>query len=57
MKTYTASRLYHCECCDGEIRPGEGFTIERGGNFYKIGHEPKDRTEAAREDTKEIITA
>jgi hypothetical protein len=58
MKTYTSKYIIHCDCgCEQVIFIGEGFTRERGGNTYKISHKPKDRSDAAREDTKEIVPA
>jgi hypothetical protein len=55
MYTY-ASYIVYCDCgCEQVIFIGERFIRERGGNTYKIGHEQKNHSDAAREDTKEIV--
>jgi hypothetical protein len=36
----TATKIWHCECCNEEIKPGEKFEI-KDGSFLKEGHPKK----------------
>ena len=48
-----ASKVYHCECCQESILPGEALVILPGALFYKLGHEPKnEKPETRLDDTR-----
>jgi hypothetical protein len=36
----TATKTWHCTCCDEEIKPGDKFYIVNG-NIFKKGHPKK----------------
>lgn len=47
-----ASKIWHCNCCDGVIKPGEEFDMIQG-SFFKKGHYKKNGETTAESSEKE----